>query len=70
MPENEKPPAMRVDHYCKMKQIIYMIVMRLLKCMEKELSALLVRDLLVPIVYNAILEDLRGISSLLGASNN
>lgn len=34
---------------------------------EKELSALLARDLLVPIVHNTTYEDLRNVSPLLGS---
>ena len=34
---------------------------------EKELSALLARDLLVPIVYNTTFEELRNVSPLLGS---
>lgn len=34
---------------------------------DKELSALLARDLLVPIVYNTTFEELREVSPLLGS---
>lgn len=34
---------------------------------DKELSALLARDLLVPIVYNTTCDDLREVSPLLGS---
>ena len=34
---------------------------------DKELSALLARDLLVPIVHNTTFEDLREVSPLLGS---
>lgn len=36
---------------------------------DKELSALLARDLLVPIVHDTTFEDLRGVSPLLGSRN-
>ena len=34
---------------------------------DKELSALLARDLLVPIIHNTIYEELRDVSPLLGS---
>lgn len=37
---------------------------------DKELSALLARDLLVPIVHNTIFEELREVSPLLGSKGS
>ena len=53
--------------YLKKKDVYSAAINNLFGIADKELSALLARDLLVPIVHNTTFDDLREVSPLLGS---